>query len=60
MKKLALHWKIIIGMLLGVVYGLVAAQMGWVDFTNNWVKPWSYIHQSFKVDSSSFGFCILN
>ena len=43
MKKLALHWKIIIGMLLGVVYGLVAAQMGWVNFTNNWVKPWGVI-----------------
>ena len=43
MKKLALHWKIIIGMLLGVVYGLIAAQMGWVDFTNNWIKPWGII-----------------
>ena len=43
MKKLALHWKIIIGMVLGVVYGLVAAQLGWVDFTNNWVKPWGVI-----------------
>ena len=43
MKKLALHWKIIIGMLLGVVYGLIAAQMGWVDFTNNWIKPWGVI-----------------
>ena len=43
MKKIALHWKIIIGMVLGVVYGLVAAQMGWVDFTNNWIKPWGVI-----------------
>ena len=43
MKKLALHWKIIIGMVLGVVYGLVAAQIGWVDFTNNWIKPWGVI-----------------
>ena len=43
MKKLALHWKIIIGMLLGVVYGLIAAQLGWVDFTNNWIKPWGVI-----------------
>lgn len=43
MKKLALHWKIIIGMVLGVVYGLLAAYMGWVDFTNNWIKPWGVI-----------------
>ena len=43
MKRLALHWKIIIGMLLGVVYGLVAANMGWVNFTNDWIKPWGII-----------------
>jgi Na+/H+-dicarboxylate symporter len=43
MKKLALHWKIIIGMVLGVVYGLIASKYGWVDFTNNWIKPWGTI-----------------
>lgn len=43
MKKLALHWKIIIGMVLGVFYGLLANQMGWVDFTNDWIKPWGII-----------------
>ena len=43
MKKLALHWKIIIGMVFGVMYGLVAAKYGWVDFTNNWIKPWGQI-----------------
>ena len=43
MKKLALHWKIIIGMILGVFYGLVASKMGWVDFTDNWIKPWGFI-----------------
>ena len=40
MRKLALHWKIIIGMVLGVLYGLLASKMGWVDFTNDWIKPW--------------------
>ena len=35
MKKLALHWKIIIGMVLGVLFGLLASKMGWIDFTNN-------------------------
>jgi Na+/H+-dicarboxylate symporter len=39
MKNLALHWKIIIGMVLGVAYGLMAVQMDWVDFTNDWIKP---------------------
>ena len=38
-KKLALHWKIIIGMVLGVIYGLLASKMAWVDFTHDWVKP---------------------
>ncbi|MGB1932758.1 MAG: dicarboxylate/amino acid:cation symporter, partial [Flavobacteriales bacterium] len=43
MRKLALHWKIIIGMVLGVLYGLLASKMGWVDFTNDWIKPWGKI-----------------
>ncbi|MGB0593185.1 MAG: dicarboxylate/amino acid:cation symporter [Flavobacteriales bacterium] len=43
MRKLALHWKIIIGMVLGVLYGLLASEMGWVDFTNDWIKPWGKI-----------------
>tara|TARA_Y100001954_G_C15810863_1_gene605121 strand:+ start:1288 stop:2577 length:1290 start_codon:yes stop_codon:yes gene_type:complete len=38
-KKLALHWKIIIGMVLGILYGLLASKMDWVDFTHDWVKP---------------------
>ena len=43
MKKLALHWKIIIGMVLGVAYGLIANKLGWIDFTNDWIKPWGKI-----------------
>ncbi len=43
MRKLALHWKIIIGMVLGVVYGLIASNMGWIDFTNDWIKPWGKV-----------------
>jgi len=43
MRKLALHWKIITGMVLGVLYGLLASKMGWVDFTNDWIKPWGKI-----------------
>ena len=43
MKKLALHWKIIIGMVLGIIYGLIASKMYWVDFTDSWIKPWGII-----------------
>lgn len=40
MKKLALHWQIIIGLLLGLVYGLIAANAGWQEFTADWIAPW--------------------
>ena len=43
MRNLALHWKIIIGMILGVVYGIIASNLGWIDFTNHWIKPWGVI-----------------
>jgi len=43
MKKLALHWKIIIGMSLGVIFGLLAITIGWDEFTNNWIKPFGTI-----------------
>ncbi len=43
MKKIALHWQIIIGMILGVIYGVFASNMGYVDFTSNWIKPWGVI-----------------
>jgi len=43
MKNLALHWKILIGMLLGIVYGLIATYFNWIEFTSFWVKPWGII-----------------
>ena len=43
MKNLALHWKIIIGMLLGVIYGISAHSLGFNDFTTDWIKPWGVI-----------------
>ena len=43
MKKLALHWKIIIGMVLGVVYGLIANKLGWLTLPIAWIKPWGVI-----------------
>lgn len=43
MKHLPLHWKIIIGMLLGVLFGLFAIVMGWDEFTSDWIKPFGTI-----------------
>ncbi len=39
MKKLALHWQILIGMVLGILFGFLALQFGWNDFIENWIKP---------------------
>ena len=39
MKKLALHWQIIIGLTLGLVYGIIAAGNGWGSFTSDWIAP---------------------
>jgi len=44
MKKLALHWKILIGMLLGVIFGLIMAQYNWGgEFIKDWIKPFGRI-----------------
>ncbi len=39
MRGLALHWKILIGMGLGIVAGLVFANLGAKDFIIDWIKP---------------------
>lgn len=40
MKSLALHWKILIGMTLGVVFGFVMLQIqGGEAFVTSWIKP---------------------
>ncbi|MEM7084993.1 MAG: dicarboxylate/amino acid:cation symporter [Bacteroidota bacterium] len=44
MKKLALHWKIIIGMVLGVVFALVMTNFSWgPGFISDWIKPFGTI-----------------
>ncbi|MFT5581412.1 MAG: Na+/H+-dicarboxylate symporter [Psychromonas sp.] len=43
MKKLALHWKILIAMFLGVVWALISGQLGWNTFTVNWIDPFGTI-----------------
>ena len=42
-KKLALHWKILIGMLLGIAYGLMAVNFDMEGFTSDWIKPFGTI-----------------
>jgi Na+/H+-dicarboxylate symporter len=40
MKKLALHWQILIGMLLGLIFGFIMLQVdGGKEFTDDWIKP---------------------
>lgn len=43
MKNLALHWKIIIGLVLGVIFAFVSSALGWSEFTINWIDPWGKI-----------------
>lgn len=43
MKKLALHWKIIIGMILGICWALLSSFMGWSSFTIDWIDPFGTI-----------------
>jgi len=42
-KKLALHWKILIGMILGIAWGLLSIKFGWNEITSDWIKPWGTI-----------------
>lgn len=43
MKKLALHWQILLGMAVGVAFGVIAAQLGWTKFVVDWIKPFGTI-----------------
>ena len=41
--KLELHWKIIIGLLMGLLFGIFAASQGLTEFTTQWVAPFGKI-----------------
>lgn len=44
MRKLKLHWRILIGMALGVVFALIMIQFEWgPKFVGNWIKPFGNI-----------------
>ena len=43
MKGLALHWKILIGLTLGVVWAVLSSALGWSSFTINWIGPFGTI-----------------
>ena len=44
MKKLALHWKILIGMALGVIVGLLMTRVdGGMGVVQDWIKPFGTI-----------------
>lgn len=43
MKKMALHWKIIIGLILGIIWALVSSALGWNQFTIDWIDPFGTI-----------------
>lgn len=43
MKKLALHWKIIIGLALGIAWAFGASALGWNQFTRDWIDPFGVI-----------------
>jgi Na+/H+-dicarboxylate symporter len=37
--KLALHWKILIGLALGIIWALLSASLGWSEFTLDYIGP---------------------
>ena len=43
MFKMQLHWQIIIGLLLGVVFGIISTIIGWGQFTTDWIAPFGTI-----------------
>jgi Na+/H+-dicarboxylate symporter len=43
MKKLPIHIKIIIGLVLGVIYAFISSSLGWNEFTINWIDPFGTI-----------------
>jgi len=43
MRKLAIHWQVIIGLALGAIYAYCSVLFGWNQFTNYYIKPFGDI-----------------
>src|SRR5690606_3449067 len=44
MKKLALHWHIMLGMVVGVLFALIMTRFVWgPQFVTDWIKPFGNI-----------------
>ena len=43
MFKMQLHWQIITGLLLGLVFGIISTIAGWGQFTTDWIAPFGTI-----------------
>ncbi|MEN8816386.1 MAG: dicarboxylate/amino acid:cation symporter [Nonlabens sp.] len=44
MKKIALHWQILIGMVLGIAFGFIMTQVDWgKEFVGDWIEPFGKI-----------------
>lgn len=42
-KKIAFHWQIIIGLLLGLIYAYLSVKFDWNEFTLNYINPFGDI-----------------
>tara|TARA_Y100001972_G_scaffold129000_1_gene193334 strand:+ start:14201 stop:15622 length:1422 start_codon:yes stop_codon:yes gene_type:complete len=42
-RKLPLHVKIIIGLVLGIIWAFISSSLGWNQFTINWIDPFGTI-----------------
>ena len=43
LKPIPLHWKIMIGLVLGIIWALLASYFGLNEFTKNWIDPFGTI-----------------
>ncbi|MEX2596067.1 MAG: dicarboxylate/amino acid:cation symporter [Salibacteraceae bacterium] len=43
MKKIPLHWQVIIALILGTFYALLSVNMGWNEFTLDYIDPFGKI-----------------
>jgi proton glutamate symport protein len=43
LRKVPLHIQILVSLVLGLLYGILAVHMDWVEFTQNWINPWGTI-----------------